>query len=206
VAELRSRRDECRRVEDLVSYLRRVVQGQLDLIHAEIEMRVKGTGGDDGRLIDDLPSILAGSQAGGAGGGVDPGALAWSSGHQGTSLLAIPAVSDVFGECEDLAPAEIAAVIDPELAETTFQHGTLPGANLGSYGDAELRDVMEQLGEHEVRLSAERRILHEQIDRLQAMIVERYKSGAADADALLGDQNGSLPAPETDPEPGDGTP
>jgi hypothetical protein len=188
VAEIRDRRDQCRRVEDLVSFLRRVIQGQLDLIHAEIEMRGSGSGGDDGRLVHDLPSILAGTST--AGGGVEHASTSWSSGHQGASLLAIPAVSDMFGEYEDLAPADIAAVIAPDLVKTTFQNGTLPGANLGSYSDAELRQVMESLGEHEARLSAERRILHEQIDTLQAMIVERYKSGAADADSLLGDQNG----------------
>ncbi|HKH88641.1 MAG TPA: hypothetical protein VKA05_07445 [Acidimicrobiales bacterium] len=206
VAELRRRRDQCRRVEDLVSYLRRVVQGQLDLIHAEIEMRVTGSGGDDGRLVDDLPSILAGSPAGGAGGGAEHAAGAWSSGHQGTSLLAIPAVADMFSEYEELSPTEIAAVIAPELVETTFQNGTLPGANLGTYSDAELRKVMERLGEHETQLSAERRILHEQIDHLQAMIVERYKTGAADADALLGDQKASGRQPEAVPRAGDGTP
>ena len=86
---------------------------------------------------------------------------------------------------EGVAPDEIAAVISPELAATTFKGGTLPGANLGSFADGELTELVERLRRHEAVLSAERRVLHERIDLLQAIVVERYKSGAAHADSLL---------------------
>jgi len=187
VGELRSKRAECRRVEDLVSYLRRVIQGQIDLVVAEMELRLGGGASDHQRqLVEDLPSILAGSHppgvtpASATSGGGDVGNL-----HQTTSLLAMPAVTEVFAEEAGLAPDEIAAVISPELAETTFKGGTLPGANLGSFADAELTELVERLRRHEQVLSAERRVLHERIDLLQAIVVERYKSGKAHADTLL---------------------
>jgi len=92
---------------------------------------------------------------------------------------------DLIAEEAGLAPDEIAAVISPELAATTFKGGTLPGANLGSFADGELTELVERLRRHEAVLSAERRVLHERIDLLQAIVVERYKSGAAHADSLL---------------------
>ncbi|MFZ0172332.1 MAG: hypothetical protein WAL04_11675 [Acidimicrobiales bacterium] len=189
VGELRSKRAECRRVEDLVSYLRRVIQGQIDLVVAEMELRLGGGLSDhQHQLVEDLPSILAGSHAPGASigssGGTDHGVDLGGS-HQTTSLLAMPAVTEVFAEEAGLAPDEIAAVISPELAATTFKGGTLPGANLGSFADGELTELVERLRRHEAVLSAERRVLHERIDLLQAIVVERYKSGAAHADSLL---------------------
>lgn len=196
VGELRSKRAECRRVEDLVSYLRRVVQGQIDLVVAEMELRL-GDGASDHQhhLVEDLPSILGRSRlpgggdlpvAGGRRGG-DGGVL-----HRATSLLAMPAVTEVFAEEAGLAPDEIAAVISPELAVTTFKGGMLPGANLESFVDAELTELVDRLSRHEAVLSAERRVLHERIDLLQAIVVERYKTGAAHADALLED-HGVIP-------------
>jgi hypothetical protein len=192
VVVLRSKRAECRRVEDLVSYLRRVVQGQIDLVVAEMELRLGGVTDHQHRLVEDLPSILAGSHSSGGGLG-----SSYTQGHepqlggsrQATSLLAMPAVTEVFAEEVGLAPDEIAAVISPELAATTFKGGTLPGANLESFADTELTELVERLRRHEAALSAERRVLHERIHLLQAIVVERYKSGAAHADTLLEDHN-----------------
>jgi hypothetical protein len=191
VSELRAKRAECRQVEDLVSYLRRVVQGQIDLVVAEMEIRlVGGAGGHQHRLVEDLPSILGGSHSAGGGAGASNGDQATpASARQTTSLLAMPAVSEVFAEEAGLAPDEIAAVISPELAETTFKGGMMPGANLETFADGELTDLLERLRRHEGVLSAERRVLHERIDTLQAIVVERYKSGAARADTLLEDHN-----------------
>ena len=54
VSELRAKRAECRQIEDLVSYLRRVVQGQIDLVVAEMEIRLGGgAGGHQHRLVED---------------------------------------------------------------------------------------------------------------------------------------------------------
>lgn len=54
--ELRARRDECRAEEEQLSYLRRLLQGRIDIIRAE-QARRRGEGDD--RLLDALPSLLA---------------------------------------------------------------------------------------------------------------------------------------------------
>jgi len=59
--ELRARRDQCQRAEVAVSYVRRVLQGELDLVQAELSARSAGTRGDVGSLVKNLPAILADS-------------------------------------------------------------------------------------------------------------------------------------------------
>lgn len=57
---LRARRAESIAVEAKVSYLRRLVQGRLDIVSAELDRRAGGgTGGDLSDLVDRLPEILA---------------------------------------------------------------------------------------------------------------------------------------------------
>ncbi|HEV8063443.1 MAG TPA: hypothetical protein VGP46_01370 [Acidimicrobiales bacterium] len=165
--EVRTRRDACKRVEDLVSYLRRVVQGQLDLVQAEASLRLSGARGDLGALVDSLPGILAGPPKGATtSGGSRPVASNHSMANTG----------EMFDMPNDLSP---------ELGEILFGSGSMPAANLGSFTDAELAELGQRLSLQEQELSEQRRALHERIDLLQATIVERYKSGAADIDSLL---------------------
>jgi hypothetical protein len=56
MAELRVMRDEATQEETDLSYIRRLVQGRMDIIRAELARR---EGGGTGSLIDDLPAILA---------------------------------------------------------------------------------------------------------------------------------------------------
>lgn len=53
--EIRSRRSSCSEVELSVSYMRRLVQGYLDIVLSELEARKSSIRGD---LVDKLPSIL----------------------------------------------------------------------------------------------------------------------------------------------------
>jgi hypothetical protein len=55
--ELRSRHDECLEIETEVSYVRRLAQGRLDILRAELDRRAAG--GSVGDLIAALPRILA---------------------------------------------------------------------------------------------------------------------------------------------------
>lgn len=59
-AELRTRRAACEEAEEGVSYARRLLQGRLDLLRAELRRR-----DEDGvsRLLDALPAILSGDDA-----------------------------------------------------------------------------------------------------------------------------------------------
>src|SRR4051812_18256568 len=57
---LRTMRAECQTVETGLSYLRRLVQGRLDVVTAEIERRAAGGDRDDlSTLIGKLPQILS---------------------------------------------------------------------------------------------------------------------------------------------------
>lgn len=55
LATLRAMRDDCREEETRLSYARRLVHGQLDIVHAE-QRRRSGGGGD---LVEELTAILA---------------------------------------------------------------------------------------------------------------------------------------------------
>lgn len=56
LSEVRTRRAEAEQEEVDVSYLRRLLQGRIDILKAE---RVRRSGGDDSSLVDLLPQILA---------------------------------------------------------------------------------------------------------------------------------------------------
>ena len=65
--DLRRRRGECQGVEDSLSYLRRLVQGRLDIVHAELDRRASGAPSDLASLVAALPTILSSHVAGGSG-------------------------------------------------------------------------------------------------------------------------------------------
>jgi hypothetical protein len=56
LAEVRSRRHDAEQVETDLSYLRRLLQGRLDILRAELARR---SGGDGGEIVDSLARILA---------------------------------------------------------------------------------------------------------------------------------------------------
>jgi len=55
--ELRARRDECLAEREYLSLLRRLVQGRAEILKAEVDRR--GTGGEEGSLVERLSMILA---------------------------------------------------------------------------------------------------------------------------------------------------
>ena len=57
--EVRSRRDAATETETGLSYLRRIVQGRLDIVIAEQGHRRSGSRSDASELVDELPSILS---------------------------------------------------------------------------------------------------------------------------------------------------
>jgi hypothetical protein len=176
VEELRARREACDRAEFALSYVRRVLQGELDIVAAELEARSRGVRGDTGRLIEELPNILAGSRA---------RTPTPERAHE--PRLTMAGVSgEGWTEHSDLALEELVVeVLSAELKADAASQPVLPGANLGAFGDEELRALAESLHGAEKNVSARRRGLHDQIDKLQAEIVDRYKGGMADADSLL---------------------
>jgi hypothetical protein len=155
--DLRAMRAECDRAETAVSYLRRVVQGRLDVVQ-EILRRSGGSDADLHEVVASLPAIIGGGPPRPAGPGRLPTRMA-------------PDMEVI--EDEDLM-ADVDAVLAPGRV------GELPGME-----PAALRELSEQLVELEGRVSAQRKDLHERIDAVQAEIVRRYKSGDVSPDGLL---------------------
>src|SRR5436309_13804415 len=59
IEEIRAMRDECRRAEDGLSFVRRQAQGRLDIVASELVRRNEGKGPSDAAdLVDQLPAIL----------------------------------------------------------------------------------------------------------------------------------------------------
>lgn len=173
--ELRSRRDACQRAEVALSYVRRVLQGELDIVAAELEARGHGVRGDTGRLIEELPTILAG-----------PGQSTPTPLHAHEPRLTMAGVAEGWTEQSGLDLEELVVeVLTAETKDAAAGRSVLPGANLGAFGDEELRGFAASLLAAETGVSSRRRVLHDQIDKLQTAIVERYKVGAADPDSLL---------------------
>jgi len=164
IEDLRSLRAECAQVEGDISFVRRVVQGRLDMIGYEAARRVPQTGrrSSDGGQIDttvnilfDLPDVLTT-------GGATPLASQRHMGAHEPGPVAISLASDVD------------AII-----------GSDEMAALASLSDERLSAIMESLRGCEMEMSGMRRQLHERIDAIQAEVVRRYQAGEASADFFL---------------------
>lgn len=153
--EIRAMRAESQAAETAVSFLRRLAQGRLDILHAFIDRRHDGVDTDLDIVVQDLPDIIGG-------GPPRP---------PGPGRLPVQMAPDM--EHGDLTE-ELDAILDPGRV-----------SQLSSLSEDELREVADELSALEHRVSVQRRQLHERIDRLQAEIVARYKTGQASVDGLL---------------------
>ncbi|MDP9396478.1 MAG: hypothetical protein M3P96_00985 [Actinomycetota bacterium] len=155
--KVRERRREAEQEEVDLSYLRRLLQGRLDIVSAELARRAggpepTGTAGDGG-LVERLPEILA-----------DRGR---SSHGSGRFLTVEPsAVDERRSQVEQAAP-------DPSAGD------------LGARADDELRAAHARLREMEEEVSRDRRQVQQVMDACTAEIGRRYKEGAARVDDLL---------------------
>ena len=157
LAALRARRGECQHVEETLSFLRRVVQGELDIVVGELERRRSGGDRDDlSDLVARLPQLLSSRVSTGTGG-----------------RLTVPT-----------APDEDTGSLGIELGALLTQHdlSELPARN-----DDQLRMAAAELGGFEAKVSTLRRSLHDRIDAMQAELVRRYRTGEASVDKLLHD-------------------
>ncbi len=156
VAEVRERRDECDAVEDSLSVLRRLVQGKLDIVLADLERRAGGVaGGPLARVVEQLPTIL--SEGGRS-----------SSGRGRLRRNIAPDVN--FRRLT----AELDRIMDVDTS-----------AGLLGLAEQEVREIADALHDLEQKVSIRRTAVQDRIDNLQAEIVNRYKSGAADPADLL---------------------
>lgn len=154
--EVRAMREDCQVAETSVSFLRRLAQGRLDIIHAFLDRREDGGAAVDlNELVQELPAIIAAGPPRPSGPGRLPMHMA-----------------------PDMESGELTSELDQVIDAGQV-------VRLAEMSGGQLRAVAEQLGAFEARVSQQRRGLHERIDRLQREIVDRYKSGGASADELL---------------------
>lgn len=155
IEDVRARRGECQEVETGLSYVRRLVQGRLDVVAAEQARRTDGDGGDDLEdLIARLPELLAGSTRSGGNG-------------------RLPASMGI-GDVDEALEAELEAII-------TNAHLDQPS----DISDEDLAEAGEQLVAFEQKVSKLRREMFDRIDALEAELTRRYRTGEASVDSLL---------------------
>ena len=149
-------RAECQEAEVGQSYVRRLAQGRIDIVAAEMRRRAEGEEpGDLASLVQRLPEILAEHTR-----PPGPGRL--------------PTLIAPSQEQEADAAAELDAIVDA---------GRL--AHLPELSDDEVRALVDDLTEYERAVSERRRLLHDRIDTLQAELTRRYKTGEASVESLL---------------------
>ncbi|MBW3619854.1 MAG: aerial mycelium formation protein [Actinobacteria bacterium] len=153
--EIRRMRDECEEEESGISYARRVLQGKLDIVRAEVVRRRDAGSVTAASVLEGLPGILGGDDVG--------------SGRPATRVTRF------------LVPPSVQhhrRTVD-QLADDTVL------AKLRDRSDEELAELVERMAEKERELSSLRRLLLDRIDALQAELTRRYKSGAANVSELL---------------------
>jgi len=156
LTDVRARRDECQEAADELSYLRRMVQGRLDIVHADLQRRAGDEPGDLHDLVEQLKrgEILA-------------------DGTRSSGLGRLPT---------GLAPADLDGWIAAEL-DTIVAAGRM--SSLPDLDEDAVRGIADKLEELERRVSGQRGALHDRANTLQEEIVRRYKSGEATVDSLL---------------------
>jgi len=157
--ELRAMRSRCQSLENSLSYVRRLIQGRLDIAGAEMQRRRSGgESGDTSELIGRLPDILSeGSRTFGGPGSVRP-------------PISMEPDADVTRQLEVM----LDAVISPD----ELSHAT-------TLSDADLANAVTNLHDLEDKVSEQRRGLHTVIDQVQAEVTRRYRTGEANVDGLL---------------------
>lgn len=153
--EIRAHRAECQELEDAASYLRRIVQARLDIIGTELHSRASGVDADLEALVGALPSILADHSERRSSGRFLDGL---GPGEQ-QAAWALSRADEALG-VHDIAAT-------PELDDDT------------------LHAMADRLHQLERDISTERRTLHDLLDRLQAELVRRYRTGEATVEGLL---------------------
>jgi hypothetical protein len=153
---VRRRRREAQREESDLSYLRRLLQGRIDILRAELARRqdpaAASAGSGPAPVMEQLSEILAERRA------PARGARHVTVHPPRTERYRIR-IERILG--------------DVELSD------------LASLGDAELRAALDDLTGHEHEVSARRLELQREADHCGAEIARRYREGEARVDDLL---------------------
>lgn len=155
---LRAMRRRCQRVETTLSYLRRLAQGRIDIVTAELDRRAHGGDPVD---LDDLVARL-------------PAVL--SDGTRSSQVGPMP---------QYLAPGRVEGELAEELAgmELEAHLSELPDVSTDW-----LEAARGRLVDYERRVSKLRHELFDRIDTLGVELGRRYRDGEANIDAVIGEQ------------------
>ncbi len=161
-SEVRERRARAQQVENATSFVRRLAQGRLDIVAAELARRASsGEVGDLAELIRQLPDILSDGPSSGSGGAPGVG------GRPPLELEPDSAVvADLSAQLDAICPMGDVSV-------------------LTELGDPALASMRDQVAAFEQDVSFVRRRLHDVIAALQAEITRRYMSGEESVESLL---------------------
>ena len=153
--EVRKRRAECAELETALSYVRRLAQGHLDILVADLQRRAVGDASPEvSEMVNQLSEVLSSGPPRTPGAGRLP------------TILAPDLDGDLIRELE------------AALADLTI--GDLP-----TMTDAEAIALGERIRDFERKVSKDRRALHEHMAVFEADVVRRYKQGEASVDTLL---------------------
>ena len=131
-----------------------------------------GVRGDTGRLIEDLPTILAGNSS------ASPAPV-----HAHEPRLTMAGVAEGWTAQSELDLEEL--VIEVLSAEVKEGRRPCPAPTWEPSATRSCAPSPSRSLPPRPASQVRRRILHDQIDHLQTAIVHRYKVGAADPDSLL---------------------
>ncbi len=110
--EVRAMRDQCRTIENKVSFLRRLIQGRLDIVAADLRRRAEGGApGDLSALVDRLAEILS-DRLVAPGPGRLPGSLSPPDDEDLTAELDAVAGPGVLDSLETMSDEEVTALAD----------------------------------------------------------------------------------------------
>jgi hypothetical protein len=157
IEEIRAMRAECQAVETGLSYVRRLAQGRLDIVAADVRRRREGGDPPDlHSLVEHLPEIL--------------GERVHAPGVGRLPTLMAPGDDEVTRELM----SRLDAIVDANTL----------GA-LADLDDAEADALTHRLADLEREVSRQRQALFVRIDALQAELTRRYKTGEASVESLL---------------------
>jgi hypothetical protein len=163
--ELRCRRGEAEAEEQSISYLRRMLQGRLDILQAELVRRAHGDQ-EVTDLVAGLPGILsdASRAAPGPWGSPDP---SWPG-----RLTAMP--SFLTHEPSSRRRRRVERLVSDETI-----------ARMPELEAQELTQAVEVLTREEEAVSASRRAVQQVVDLLRGELARRYRNGTASVAQLL---------------------
>jgi hypothetical protein len=157
IEDLRARRAECDGIDTSLSYARRLLQGRLDIVLAELKHRRDGTASNLQSLVEELPEILSEKVRAG-----------------GNGRLTVFLAPGSEMEFDPALVVRIDAVADDRRL-----------SNLPSASVDEVESLVDELSSLETEISAQRSALHDRMNALQEELVRRYRSGEASVDSLL---------------------